>query len=435
MAASDPDPTGQLLVFGVNHHSANAAVRERLFIEEVDHAAMLSEITAVGLEEAVLIATCDRLEVLASRADPEKAIAPLRDILAVRAGIPAGEIEAQCCRYLGEAALRHVFAVAASLDSQVVGEPQVLGQLKESHRQAVAAGTVGPVLDSVLQGAFSMAKRVRSETAVGEGPVSIAAAALLVARNLHGDLSRCRVILFGLGEMAELMALELRRVGLADLTVLHPSLGRAEAAAHRLQGHFKPVEHLAEALVHADIAVTSQGSGRHGVTVPMVEAALKQRRHKPILFVDTAVPCDVEPAVGALDSAFLYSLSDLEEVAKEGKETRESAAAAAWRVLDEELSRFLMRRKERAAVPAVTALHRHFETAREQILNRGDLDAETATRLLIKRLLHDPSEVLRGAVIGDRAAGHDLERTIRRLFRLDHEQSESQGEPDSEDEP
>ena len=230
------------------------------------------------------------------------------------------------------------------------------------------------------------------------------------------------------------MAIELRNAGLADLTVLHASLGRAEAAAHRLQGHFKPVEQLADALTHADIAVTSQGSGRHGITVPMVEAALKERRRRPILFVDTAVPCDVEPGVGTLDGAFVYSLSDLEEVAKDGKESRESAATAAWRVLDEELARFLRRRKERAAVPAVTALHQHFEAAREEILNRGDLDAETATRLLIKRLLHDPSEVLRGTVSGGEITGKDLERSIRRLFRLDNEQPESQGGSRTEDE-
>jgi glutamyl-tRNA reductase len=419
MAVAPQDPARRLLVFGVNHRSATAALRERLMIEEIDQPSVLSEIGASGVDEVVVLATCDRLEFVALSDDPEAAVAPLLRFVAERAQVTPEEMTAQSYRYFGEAALRHVFAVAASLDSQIVGEPQVLGQVKECHRLAVEAGALGAGLEAILQGAYGVAKRVRSETSVAERPVSVAAAARLVARNLHGDLGRCRCLLLGLGEMGDLMALGFKDDGLADLVVMHASAGRAEAAAHRLRAHFRPWEELDDALAEAEIVVTAVGSGRYTVTAPIAEAALKRRRQRPILFIDSAVPGDVDPAVEELDGAFAYDLDDLEGVAREGKANRETAAIAAWQVLDEELAAFLRQRAERAAAPTVTALRRHFDAVRGQVLAEGALDAEAATRLLIKRLLHDPSEVLRAAAAGDPAAGRTLERTVERLFRLD----------------
>ncbi len=414
--AETADAASRLLVFGVNHRSATGALRERLLMDDIDQPAMLAEIRAAGFDEALLFATCDRLEVVALHREPEAALGPLLKMFAKRAEVATDELQAQCYRHFAEAALRHVFAVAASLDSQVIGEPQVLGQVKESHRQAAAAGSMGPGLEMVLQSAYATAKRVRRETPLAERPVTITASALLVARNLHGDLARSSALVVGLGEMGELMALELREAGVVDLVILHASLRRSEAAAHRLRCHFRPWEELAEALVAADIVVTSLGSGRHCLTAPMVEAALKQRRRKPILFLDAAVPGDVEPAVQDLDGAFVYDLDDLEGVAREGKAGREATALAAWRVLEEEVAAFLRKRAERAAVPAVAALRKHFEAAREEVLAQGGLDAEAATRLLVRRLLHGPSEALRAVAAVDGEAGRRLEQTIESLF-------------------
>jgi glutamyl-tRNA reductase len=241
----------------------------------------------------------------------------------------------------------------------------------------------------------------------------------MVARNLHGDVADCSALVVGLGEMGELMALELKDAGVGELILMHGSTARAEAAAHRLRCHFRPWEELAEAVANADIVVTALGSGRHTVTAPLAEAALKQRRRRPILFIDSAVPGDVEPAVQALDGAFVYDLDDLENVALDGKATRESTALAAWRVLEEELAVFRRRRAERAAVPAVAALRQHFEAVREEVLSQSGLDAEVATRLLVKRLLHAPSEVLRAAAAGDAETARALERAVERLFRIE----------------
>ncbi|MDH3476279.1 MAG: glutamyl-tRNA reductase, partial [Rhodospirillales bacterium] len=406
----------------------------RLMAEDVDQAAMLGDLAATGIGQAVLLATCDRLEVVGLHPDPEGASAALEKLFAQRAQTPPEEIAAQGYRRFGEAALRHVFAVAASLDSQVTGEPQVLGQVKDSHRAAAAAGTMSAELETVLQAAYAAAKRVRSETAIAERPVSIASAALMIARNLHGDLTHRRVLLVGLGEMAELMAQELKDAGMTDFMVVHTSAGRAEATAHRLQGHFRPWSELAEALVNADIAVTSLGSGRQCVTTAMADGVLRQRKRRPILFIDTAIPGDVEPGVGALDGAFVYDLGDLESVAREGKASRDATAAAAWKVLDEELAAFLQKRAERGATPAVAALRRHFELVRNQVLAQGNLDAEAATRLLVKRLLHDPSEALRAAA-ARAGSGEDLERTIARLFRLEDRAASAEEAPEEEDGP
>jgi glutamyl-tRNA reductase len=294
----------------------------------------------------------------------------------------------------------------------------VLGQVKESHRIAQAAGMTGPTLEAVLQGAYAAAKRVRNETSVAEQPVSIVASALMVARGLHGALDGSTGLLIGLGEMSELLGSELRDAGLEDLVVIHASAARAEAAAHRLHCHFRPWEQLEAALAEADIVVAASGSGQYTITPELAEQALRRRRRRPILFIDAAVPGDVDPAVDKLDGAFVYDLGDLERVARAGKATREGTAVAAWRIVGEEIESFLRQRAERAAVPAVNALRRHFEAVRAQILAQGGLDAEAATRLLVNRLLHDPSEVLRAAAAGT-SDGDALDESVVRLFRLE----------------
>ncbi len=444
MAAPDNDSASRLFVVGVNQRSASVLLCERLFAEEIEPSALLARLRAAGggaaaggagaVAEAMVLSTCERLEVMAVADAPAAGAQALVGLLAEETGTEADELDAGSFRHLGAEALRHIFAVAASLDSQTVGEPQILGQIKESHRRAVEAGTAGPALDAVLQAAYGAAKRVRSETSLAEHPVSIAASALLVARDVHGALERRGVLLAGLGEMGEFMAAELIDAGVGDLVVMHASLGRAEAVAHRLGCHFRPWPELDDALAGADIVVAATGTGRYTVTAPLAEAALKRRRREPIFFIDTAIPGDIDPAVARLDGAFVYDLEDLERVALEGKANREAETEAAWRILDEEVAEFLRQRAERAAVPSVAALRRHFESARAAVLAEGGtgaeggVGAEEATRRLINRLLHDPSEVLRAAAAGDRdpQGRAALETALRRLFRIDAEKEDEE---------
>lgn len=424
MPGADAAGTGSaLLVIGTNHRTSPIALRDRFAVVEAELSAVLEALRGAALGEVVLIATCDRVELVTTSADGEQVAARFVSMLAERTGFAAPAIAASLYRHEGVAALRHVFAVASALDGLVIGEPQVLGQVKAAHRLAVEHGLAGAELEAVFSAAYAAARRVRRETRIAERPVSIAAAALQLARDIHGDLDRCAALLLGPGEMGELIADQFGRAGLARLVVCGPP-ARAERAAQRFGCNLLPLDELDEGLAAADIVIASLGSGRTVLTAPRVAATLRRRPRRPIFVIDAAIPADAEPAVNDLDGAFLYDLGDLERTALAGRAMREAASAEAWRIVDAELAAFAERRAARRAVPAVVALRRHVETLRRQALDEAGGDAEAATRLLANRLLHDPSEVLRelaGASPGDVAAIEDL---LRRLFRLGGEGEE-----------
>ncbi len=378
-------------MIGVNRQSAGAALCERLFAEAIDPGGLLARLGSgsENLAEAMVLATGERLEVAALAEDPGAAVAAVIEALARETGTLAADIEAQSFHYLGAEAARHLFAVAAALDSQGLGEPQILDQIEAGHRRAADAGVAGSGLAALLQAAVVAAGRVRAETALAEQPVSIAASALLVARDVHGALERRGALLIGLGEMGEFMAAELIEAGIGNLVVAHPSAARAGAAARRLDCHFRPWDELDEALAGADIVVAAMGTGRYTVTAPQVEAALKRRRREAIFFIDAAVPGDVEPAVAALDGAYLYDLEDLERVALEGPADRAVETAMAWRILDQELAAFLRGPADGGDASSPDPRRQRFEAARAEVLAEGPASAEDATRRLVDRLLRD----------------------------------------------
>ena len=310
----------------------------------------------------------------------------------------------------GEAALRHIFCVAASLDSTVIGEAHVLAQVKESHRASRAAGLTGSALEAVVQSAFAAAKRVRTETAIGQRPVSVAAAAVDLAEGVHGDLGRSagpagRHRRDGRGDRGG--AAGSRAV--APLRHRHPP-GAGRGGGAPLSLSYPAVRGAGGSDGVAPISSSaSLGSRTPLVTVEMTRAALKQRRNRPMVLVDTAIPGDIDPLADRLDGVFLYTLDDLERVARDGRKARESEADAARRIIEEEVAAFLQERAERAAVPALARLRGHFESVRAQALADAGGDAEKATRLLINRLLHDPTRLLRE--IAGRGGDADLELT------------------------
>jgi glutamyl-tRNA reductase len=406
-----------LLVIGTNHRTSPLALRDRFGLVEAELPGALAALRAAGLGEAALIATCDRIELITTSEDEDAAVAVFVALLAERTGCAAATVAGGLYRHKGAAALRHVFAVASALDSLVIGEPQVLGQVRAAHRAALEQGLAGATLDAVLSAACAAARRVRRETRIAERPVSIAAAALQLARDIHGDLDRCAALLLGPAEMGELIADRFRRAGLARLVVCGPP-ARAERAAQRFTCNVLPLDELDDALTAADIVIASLGSGRTVLTVPRVAAALRRRPRRPIFVIDAAIPADAEPAVNDLDGAFLYDLGDLERAALTGRAVREGASTEAWRILDAELAAFGERRATRRGVPAVVALRRHVEGLRGQALREADGNAEVATRLLANRLLHDPSEVLRELAGASPGEANATENLLRRLFRL-----------------
>ncbi len=412
------DPTLRPFVFGANHRSSSLSLRDRLFVEDADVPGFLDRLKTLGIDQALIISTCDRVEIQAMVDNPAPAEAALKDLLADRACTTADDLAPSVYVHADDTAVRQIFAVAAALDSQVVGEPQVLGQVKACHRLARDAGMVAGELEGLLQAAYATAKRVRTDTRIGERPVSIASVAAELARDLHGDLDRCAGLLIGTGDMGELVAQGLVQGGLSALTVVHRRRSRSEALAAAMKCKVADWDELGDLLPWSDIVITAF-SGRHHVLDPdKIQAALKKRRRNPMFIVDTGIPGDVDPAVNRIDEAFLYDLGDLERVALDGLSEREADAVAAWSIIDEAVGGFCRIRSEREAVPLVTRLRETFEAERLRALADAGGDADKATRLLTSRLLHGPPEALRGAA----AVGADMDniaQLLDRLFGLD----------------
>jgi glutamyl-tRNA reductase len=399
------------LVVGINQRSSSLAVRDRLYVEEHAHGTFLENLRRSGITQALLVSTCDRVEVQAMHLDPQAASQKIAAIMARHGGYEPGEIADQFYMIIGDSALRHLFAVASSLESTVVGEPHVLGQVKDSYRASRAAGLTGSELEAAVQCAFAVAKRIRTETAIGAGPVSVAAAAIDVICGVHGDLERLSCLMIGTGEIGELLAEALRQAGLGRLFVTDTRAARAEAAARTLGCHTLPFDGLADATGKADIILGCLGGRTPVISADMARAALRARRNRPIVFIDAALPGDVDPLADRLDGVFLYSLDDLDRLTRDSRTARENEVGTARRIVDEAVAAFMLAQAERAAIPVLARLRTHFERARAQALADAGGDAEKATRLLVNRLLHDPITRLREVA----GRGGDVDRELSRF--------------------
>lgn len=408
----------RLLLVGANHRTSTVALRDRLLVDDDQVPALLDRLRGHGLDQAIVLATCDRVEVGVLHDDPDFAAKAVFDLFVDHSGADHAELVRQCYRLEGRPAVQHLFSVAASLESLVVGEPQILGQVKNSHRVAQEKSMVGPELEGLLASAYHAAKRVRTETSIGERPVSIAAAAERLASNVHGALDGCTALLIGAGEMGELIAEHLRRAGLGRIVVVANIMAQAEELALRLSGHFEPFENLTRLLAEADIVISAVASGRYVLTQAMIKDALAARRQKPVFLIDSGVPVDIEPAVDDLDSAFVYDLDDLENVAVEGLVGRDAETRAAADIIEQEVERFFDVQAGRAVSPLVAALRDQFEDTRRDILDIASNDISAATRLLVNRLLHGPSEVLRHMATVRDPSLPEAERLIARLFDI-----------------
>lgn len=412
---------GRVLVIGANHRSSSMILRDRLFVEEDLEPNILGRLKEAGIDEALILSTCDRVEILAFCGDISLKNAVLVDrivkILAQHAELNPSELDDQIYVYWDEQAVRQIFAVTSSLDSVIIGEPHVLGQIKASHRTSKTMGMTGSILESILQAAYATAKKVRNETAIGERPVSIAAAATQLAGDLHGDLKNCSVLLVGSGEMGELIAINMLSAGLGKLVATHPSERRAEESAMRLNCHTGAFEDILSLLIDADIVLASLGRRRYAIKAEVVENAISARRHKPVFLIDAAIPGDIDPVIESIEDAYLYSMDDLERVAMEGRAGREDESSAAWQIVDEEVGAFICSHIERSAVPALNRLRSHFDSTRKQALIDGGSDPDKVTRLLINRLLHEPTEVLR-KLANDTNHSHEMVNKLNLLFGL-----------------
>lgn len=419
--ADDAGPGAMLLTVGATPRATPLGTRDRLLVAEDGLPTLLESLRLAGIEEAIVIATCERTEIYALTAEARRTTASVTRVLAEHGAFTAEELAGQLQVLEGEHAIRHLFTLAASLDSLVVGEPNILGQIKAGWRLAKTAGMVGSGLDAYLQAAFATAKKVRSRTALGAGPASLAAAAVEVARTVHGRLPQSRTLLVGWGEMAELAVQALIAAGVRQIVVTDPLAVRAAHTAEALDCHIVAFEGRAAALADADIVITSLGTRRFVITPADVRSALPRRRHRPMVFFDCAVPGDIDPAIDGIEEVFRYDLDDLERLARNGHASRREDAARALTLIEADIRAFADGLKERDAIAAVVALRRRFEEVREAALADAGGDAEKATRLLINRLLHGPTEALKAVARAKAADAGDLDllqRCLDRLFQL-----------------
>jgi glutamyl-tRNA reductase len=363
-----------------------------------------------------VLATCDRCEIWTSVDDPGAAMPKLAELIAEAALLPVGQVASQLHRLSGSEALRYAFAVAASLESQIVGEPQVLAQVKDAHRLASRAGMLEAELDAVFRSALSTGKRVRAETGIAHQSVSMAACVTALCRQVFGNPAEISALILGDSDLGEFVMQHLMEAGLARWTVAQRSIDRAEAWAARHRGlHAAALSDLDRLLPAADLTIGALDGAQIAVNRDQVKVAVRARRRAPMLFIDLAVPGDIDPRVNDVDDAFLYGLDDLERLAMRGRHEREEAAKAAWRIVDESVAAFARESEVRSAAPAVSALKAHFDAERERLLaEQPGLDAAEATRRLVNRLLHRPLTALR-----DAAPDPKLEQAALNLFGLD----------------
>ena len=413
-----------LHILGLNHNTAPVEIREQVVFTgvELDHA--LAAVTGLdGVDEAVILSTCNRTEFYVETTDDgqQNLIEWLRNDQSL------DEAASAALFWLDkEDAIRHLFRVACGLDSMVLGEPQILGQLKDAYRHSDEHGSVGKQLNRLFHHTFSVAKKVRTDTEIGSSPVSVAYAAVNLANQFFAGFSRHTALLIGAGVTMELVAKHLYSKDIGRLFVANRDLARAQKLATQFDGFALPLSELEGTLPEADILISSTASTETIVSLKQMTSAIKARKHKPVFAVDIAVPRDLDPDIGDLDDVYLYTVDDLDKVIIEGQSNREAAALDANKILDDETRRYLSIERSKEVAPVITALRDHGDELREQVLEQArrrlakgadsDEVLEYVTSALLKKLLHQPSVRLREA--GERSE-KEYVQAIRELFGLD----------------
>lgn len=412
-----------LLAFGINHTTAPLALRERVaFAPENLHSAMQEACAHAGLTEVAILSTCNRTEIYAAS---EGDAAAIRQWLVDHTAIEAADLANSYYCYQDQEAVRHMMKVAGGLDSLVLGEPQILGQMKSAFAVAKEAGTLGAELHATFQQVFNIAKRVRTETAIGENPVSVAYAAVSLAQQIFSNLKQDTALLIGAGETIELVARHLVEQGIKHIIVANRTLDRAQRLAREFNGEAILLADIPEQLHRADLVISSTASQLPLLGKGAVESALKKRKHKPMFMLDIAVPRDIEEQVGELDDVYLYTVDDLHAVIDENKKSRVAAADQAEEIIDEGVELFLRHQRALSAVETVKAYRNKAEQMRDLELQKAlrslhsgvnpEQVLQQFARNLTNKLIHSPTTVLKEASASSR---HHVIQVAQELFDL-----------------
>lgn len=400
-----------LLVLGINHKTASIKLREQLAFDAARLTEALHSLRQItGVREASILSTCNRTE-LYCICDHQDASAIL-NWLSDYHRVPLLELSNKAYQFWQMAAVRHMMEVASGLDSMVLGEPQIFGQMKTAYSSAQHTHTLGPELSRLFQHIFSSVKEIRSETELGAHPISLAYVSLTLAKRIFSDISQSRVLLIGAGEMMELVAKHFYENGIAQIVVANRTLEKADVIAQKVNGRSIVLSELPEQLYKADIVVSSTAAPVPILGKGIVESALKKRKHQPILMVDLAVPRDIESEVGKLADVYLYTIDDLQGIIHENLKNRETASEQARLIIDRRIAEYSLQKKERMAVGILKAYRHKIETLRDieldkanKSLQEGEDRAVVLERLshnLINKIMHDPSIALKKAGADER---------------------------------
>jgi glutamyl-tRNA reductase len=415
-----------LFLVGLSHHTAPLEVREKLAVPSAEIPELLRGLCEKsGLTEAMMVSTCNRVEVYASADDAAAAVQAVRQRLAEI--VPGTDLQSHLYEQTGADVARHAFRVAASLDSLVVGEPQILGQVKDAFAAASDAGTVGALLGRCMSRAFAVAKRVRSETGIAEGVVSVSSVACELAKSIFGELGGRRVVLVGAGEMGEAAAKALAQ--------------QARAVAEACGGEPREFDALQTELIAADVVITSTASPRYVITRELMQGVIKARRHRPLFLIDIAVPRDVDPRVENMDNVFLFDVDDLEQVAAKNIAARKKEAEAAEKIVGEEVMAFEEWQRSLDLTPTLIGLrervrgviHAELERTLPRLKSLNDAERRTLNAMceaMANKILHRPLTELKKS--RDEPQGAQIVALTRRLFDLDHAPAEAPADKSSE---
>ena len=416
----------QLFSFGLNHHSAPVQIRERVAFPESSLQAALRDLAARGgADEAAIISTCNRTEVYCRTDDPARAVA----WLASYHGLSEPQLKDHLFLLEDEAAAAHAFRVASGMDSMVLGEAQILGQVKQAVRVAGESGTLGWLLNKLFQQTFAVAKDVRTRTGIGAQSVSLAAAAIRLAGRVLGDITEQKVLLVGAGEMMELVATHVSAHRPRALAVSNRTLERAQRLAESHGGSAFTLAELPAEMAAFDIVIASTGAPLPIIGKGLMERVMRTRRRRPVVMIDLAVPRDIEAEVGSIDDVFLYTVDDLGKLIQEGLDARQNAAGEASTIIEEQVAAFMQWLRNRELVPVIRQLRGHAETYRrseleraQRALARGDDPAavlEALSQGLMNKFLHHPTQLLQHTEPDEQT---QLIRWLPRLFPVSGEE-------------
>jgi len=433
-----------LLLVGISHKTAPVELRERIDFHARGLDVAVRELAPrLAAGEAVVLSTCNRAELYAASDQVDRARNELVTFISEYHGVERTALTSHVYELTDVDAVRHLFRVAAGLDSLVVGEPQILGQVKEAYTAAADVRAVGPVLNRLFHSSFGVGKRVRTETGLGSGAVSVSFAAASLARKIFGDLKGRSVVVVGAGEMGKLTAMHMKSQGVHHVTIVSRTMSHAARTAEAIGGaNAAPWDDLDAALAGSDIVISATGAAAPILTKARIEGIMRPRRGRALFIIDIAMPRDVEPAAGEIEQVFLYNIDDLQAVVAENVARRSSEIAHAEAIVAEEVEKFAGWLRSRGAIPTVVALRQRFEAIRRSELERLEFklsalppEARTRvdeiTRLIVEKLLHTPTEQLKA--LGDPDTVGTYSEAITRLFALGQDRDAGSGPPGESD--